>query len=423
MATQSTVGLGIQGGGNAGASQEPAAAVTSQGGVSPEYRRAYQDAMQDAMRAVMQARPEGGAGEASAEAGEAGEASAEPDAEASAEAEPAPAAQASLRARAPPLVSPTGAPGPDVISAVCAVRDPADGSYALARQVGLPPEICDAWAGMDERERDACVHTFQFANTADLSMPQAAVCAASLDSARLTERELLQCVRAEGGLPEGRCTRELRAALVLADNAPIGDAMLRLQARAAQRSTGERESVRQIREIIEKATPQQSDVFDLMALCRWDRAGPRDARANEILTETYLALPAAERAICNEGNADCATLDSIQDMCHSVQHRMGSNAFVAKVDDFYGAGGFTDASQLLQSSMELYPEPYGSAFSEMLIACESDKTQADVARTLLSSNRGSVVRHREICRRLDEGHGALPRMTPEMAAVAAMKAM
>lgn len=369
-------------------------------GTSPEYMRAYQQAMQDALRTVA--------------------------AESARAAQAQPPAAPLARAAPPPLVSasPLSAASADVVSAVCAVRDPSDGSYALARQVGLPAEVCDAWAGMSEMERDACVHTFRYSNTGELSMQMASMCAASLSEALgTTDRELMQCVRAEGGLPEGACTTQLRSALVLADNAPIAEAVKRAQARSAQRSTGDREALRQIRAISEKATPQQSDVYDMAALCRWDRGGARDARANELLTEAFLALPAAERRLCNEGNADCEALTSVQDMCHSIQHKMGSNAFVAKVDDFYGRGGFTDAAQLLKGSMELYPEPYGSTFSEILIACESDKTQADVARALLSTDRGAVVRHRELCRRIDEGVSALPRMTGEMAAVAAMNAV
>jgi len=374
-----------------------------QGGVSPEYMRAYQQAMQDALRVV--AAGTQGAAAAAAQGG----------------------ASLPPGGSSPPLVSasPLGAgASADVISAVCAVRDPSDGSYALARQVGLPAEVCDAWAGMSEMERDACVHTFRYSNTGDLSMQQASLCAAKIsDALRTTDRELMQCVRAEGGLPEGACTTQLRAALILADNEPIAEAVKRAQARASQKSTGDAEALRQIRQISEKATPQQSDVYDMAALCRWDRGSARDARANELLTEAFLALPAAERRLCNEGNADCASLQTVQDMCHAVQHKMGTNAYVSKVDDFYGRGGSTDAAQVLKGSMELYPEPYGSTFSEILIACESDKTQADVARALLSTDRSAVVRHRELCRRIDEGVSALPRMTGEMAALASMTAM
>ena len=392
-----------------------------QGGVTPEYMRAYQQAMQDALRVVASASAEparqGAQGMQARQAAQ--------GMQARQAAQGMQSSQGAQGVASSPLVSASPlSSSPDVISAVCAVRDPADGSYALARQVGLPAEVCDAWAGMSEMERDSCVHTFRYANTDDLSMQMASMCAAKLsDALRTTDRELMQCVRAEGGLPEGACTTQLRSALILADNEPIAEAVKRAQARAAQRSTGDSEAVRQIRAISEKATPQQSDVFDLVALCRWDRGGARDARASELLTEAFLALPAAERRLCNEGNADCEALRSTQDMCHSIQHKMGSNAFVAKVDDFYGRGGFTDAAQLLKNSAELYPEPYGSTFSEILIACESDKTQADVARALLSTDRSAVVRHREICRRIDEGVSALPRMTGEMAAVAAMNAM
>jgi hypothetical protein len=394
------------------AAQAQAAPRGAQAELSAEYMRAYQQAMQDALRTV------------AAEGARAAQA-APPAQAAPAQAAPARAAPAQAAPPPPPLVSASPlSSSPDVISAVCAVRDPSDGSYALARQVGLPAEVCDAWAGMGEMERDACVHTFRYSNTGELSMQMASMCAASLSEALgTTDRELMQCLRAEGGLPEGACTTQLRSALVLADNAPIGEAVKRAQARMAQKSTGDREALRQIRAISEKATPQQSDVYDMVALCRWDRGGSRDARANELLTEAFLALPAAERRLCNEGNADCEALNSVQDMCHSIQHKMGSNAFVAKVDEFYGRGGFTDAAQLLKGSMELYPEPYGSTFSEILIACESDKAQADVARALLSTDRGDVVRHRELCRRIDEGVSALPRMTGEMAAVAAMNAV
>jgi hypothetical protein len=45
-----------------------------------------------------------------------------------------------------------------------------------------------------------------------------------------------------------------------------------------------------------------------------------------------------------------------------------------------------------------------------------------VARTLLSTSRGDVARNRDICRRIEEGVGLLPRMTSDVAQVSALLA-
>jgi hypothetical protein len=314
-----------------------------------------------------------------------------------------------------------GAPSDDVFAAVCSVRSE-EGGYPLAAQVGLPAAVCAAWQGMSGEEREACVHTFSNANTSLLRPSMVQMCGAAVgDALGISESELMTCVRAPA-LGQGLCMTALRGPLVLADNAPMAEQLQREEVRQAQALTGEPEAVRRVKLMAAKEAPTRDDVYDLVSLCRWDRGTPQDARANEILAETFLGLPAGQRAICTEANNFCGAIDSVNGICHAVQHKVGTNAYVAKVDDFYAGGEFSGSDQRLALTMQLYPEPYGGAFSEVALACGLDRSQAEVARTLLATSRGDVARNREICRRIEEGVGALPRMTSDVAQVASMLA-
>lgn len=309
----------------------------------------------------------------------------------------------------------------DVFSAVCSVRGEG-GTFPLAEQVGLPQAVCSAWGGLTDMQRDACVHTFSNANTPDLQPLRAQLCASSMATALgMTETDLVGCVRAPS-MPHDLCMTGLRVPLVLAENEPMSRQLDREATRRRERVTADADAVKRIRTLIAKEAPTREDVYSLVSLCRWDRSLPKDARANEILAETYLNLPVGERAICHEANDFCSQLDSVDKMCHAVQHKVGTNAYVAKVEDFYASGEYSVADQRLAMTMQLYPEPYGSAFMEMAVACDLDRTQADVARTLLAQSRGDVVRNRELCQRISEGVGMLPRMDQDIAAVAALMA-
>jgi hypothetical protein len=322
---------------------------------------------------------------------------------------------------APAAPAPIGAPKDDVFAAVCSVRSEG-GGYPLAAQVGLPEAVCTAWQGMSGEEREACVHTFQNANTSSLRPSQVQMCGAAIgDALGISDAELMSCVRGPT-LGQGLCMTALRGPLVLADNAPMGEQLKREEVRQAQALTGEAEVVRRVKLMAAKEAPTRDDVYDLVSLCRWDRGTPQDARANEILAETFLGLPPGQRAICTEANNFCGALESVNAICHAVQHKVGTNAYVAKVDDFYAGGEFSGSDQRLALTMQLYPEPYGGAFSEVALACGLDRSQAEVARTLLATSRGDVARNREICRRIEEGVSALPRMTQDVAQVASMLA-
>lgn len=322
--------------------------------------------------------------------------------------------------------SSTNSPAPlssaDVIAAVCSVRD-ASGGYTLAQQVGLGSAVCDRWAGMTEPQRQDCIHTFAHANSSSLVPSRAAMCSSAIgDAVGLTDLEMLACVRGSN-MAEGSCLEGLRAPLVLSDNAGMAERLKRMSALSAARLTGDEESIRTIRGIAAKAVPSRDDVYQLSAMCRWDRGSPADARANEILAETFLTMPAAQRALCGEHNADCNAMTNVAEYCHAIQHKVGTNAFVAKVDQFYTEGEFGGSEHELARTMELYPEPYGASFSEILHACNvHDRTQGDVARTLISSSPAHVTRHRDLCSRINEGAGALPRMSGEMAAAVSMAA-
>jgi hypothetical protein len=336
-------------------------------------------------------------------------------------------AEAATPSEAPPAgpaaadpMLPFAMPG-DVFSAVCSVRGEG-GTYPLASQVGLPEGMCSAWSALTDIQREACVHTFSAANTSELEPLRAQLCASSVSGALgMTATEMVDCVRAPN-MPHQVCMSSLRVPLVLAENEPMSRQLDREASRRSEAVTGDSEAIGRIRTLIGKDAPTREDVYSLVSLCRWDRGLPTDARANEILAETYLNLPAGERAICNEANAFCGNMESVANMCHAIQHKVGTNAYVAKVEDFYAAGEYSVADQRLAMTMQLYPEPYGSAFMEMAVACNVDRTQADVARSLLAQSRGDVVRNREICRRIDEGVGMLPRMDHDMAALSALMA-
>jgi len=334
----------------------------------------------------------------------------------------APMAATTPAAPAAPMAAISSMPASDdVFAAVCSVRTP-EGGYPLATQVGLPVAVCAAWEGLNAEERTACVNTFRNANTNLLRPSEVQMCGAAMsDALGISSSELMSCVRAPT-LGQGLCMTALRSPLVLADNAPMAEQLKREETRAAQALTGEPEAVRRVKLLAAKEAPTRDDVYDMVSLCRWDRGTPEDARANEILAETFLGLPPGQRAICTEANNFCGALDSVNSICHAVQHKVGTNAYVAKVDDFYAGGEFGGADQRLALTMQLYPEPYGGAFSEVALACGIDRSQAEVARALMSSSRGDVARNREICRRTEEGVGALPRMTSDVAQVASLLA-
>jgi hypothetical protein len=309
----------------------------------------------------------------------------------------------------------------DVFTAVCSVRGPND-SYPLAAQVGLPDAMCAALPQLSALERAACDHTFRLSNTSELKVTEAEVCSAAVSrTLGLTPEEMVACVRLPR-MGQGRCMTALRSPLVLAENAPMAEQVRREQSRRAETTTGEAESVRRVRMLIDKEAPTREDMFELVSLCRWDRGRPEDARANEVIAETYLGLPLGQRVICTESNDFCADIGTVAGICHAVQHKLGTNAYVAKVDDFYASGGFVGADQRLAMTMQLYPEPYGGALSEIALACNLDRTQVDVAQSLLSTSRIDVLRNREICKRVEEGVGLLPRMDQNTAQVTALLA-
>jgi hypothetical protein len=310
-----------------------------------------------------------------------------------------------------------------VIDAVCSFERNSEVGDVRS-MVGLPAGLCAAWSDLVDREdiKADCMHMFETANSADLDVTRATRCATALSSSlRMPANDILNCVAptsAVGVAGRDACSLSLRSALILAGNQPIMAAMQDRGVVAAKGVTSQPEQIRRLKEIVEMRNPTTEHVTEMANLCRWDKGHPRDLEANTALAKMFMGMRPQDRQICNMSNNNCEAISSIGEMCNAVHNKIGTMAFMAKVDDFYDRGGFGGIGHQLARAAEVWPEPFNETFNDVLYACGINRAQADVVNALIDSSETAIVRNRDICDRIDRRGSILTPMTSSIAAMA-----
>lgn len=331
---------------------------------------------------------------------------------------PAPAAQTPAPITAGPSVPGTA------IDAVCAMERSVGELSDVRSMIGLPNGLCAAWTQMrdDDGLKADCMHMFENANTADLDVARATRCATALSSnLRMPANDILNCVAptsAVGVAGRDACSASLRSALILAGNTPIMQALEDRESVRAKGGTSQPEQVKRIKEIVQQRNPTTEHVTELSHLCRWDRGQPRDLEAHTALAKMFMGMRPQDRDICNLSNDNCAAIGSVNEMCNAIDNKIGTMAFMAKVDDFYDRGGFGGIGHQLARAAEVWPDPFNETFNDVLYACGVNRSQADVVNALIDSSETAIVRNRDICDRIDRRGSILTPMTSSIAAMA-----
>jgi len=311
-----------------------------------------------------------------------------------------------------------------VIDAVCAMERSVGEMGDVRSMVGLPNGLCAAWSHLetDDGIKADCMHMFEKANTSDLDVARATRCATALSSdLRLPANDILNCVAptsAVGVAGRDACSAALRSALILAGNAPIMQAMQDRESVMAKGGTSQPEQIRRIKEIVQQRNPTTEHVTELAHLCKWDKGQPRDSEAHTALAKMFMGMRPQDRDVCNMSNDNCAAIGSVNEMCNAIDNKIGTMAFMAKVDDFYDRGGFGGIGHQLARAAEVWPEPFNETFNDVLYACGINRAQADVVNALIDSSETAIVRNRDICDRIDRKGSILVPMTSSIAAMA-----
>lgn len=317
----------------------------------------------------------------------------------------------------------TAAPPGSALDAVCAMERDVD-TGDVRTMIGLPNGMCAAWMHLRDREdtKADCMHMFEKANTADLDIARATRCATALSSdLRMPANDILNCVAptsAVGVAGRDACSRALRSALILAGNQPIMQSMQDRESVLAKGGTTQPEQIMRIKEIIQTRNPTTEHVTELAHLCKWDKAQPRDLEAHTALGNMFMGMRPQDRDICNISNDNCAAISSVGEMCNAIDNKIGTMAFMAKVDDFYDRGGFGGIGHQLARAAEVWPEPFNETFNDVLYACGINRAQADVVNALIDSSETAIVKNRDICDRIDRRGSILLPMTSSIAAMA-----
>jgi hypothetical protein len=312
-----------------------------------------------------------------------------------------------------------------VIDVVCAMQRDGDGnSGSLQSMVGLPQGMCAAWSNLKDRDdiRSDCMHMFEKANTGEMDIARATRCATALSSdLRMPANNILNCVAptsAVGVAGRDACSSALRSALILSGNEPIMTAMRDSESVKAKGGTTQPEQIQRIKEIIQERNPTTEHVTELAHLCKWDKGQPRDLEAHTALSKMFMGMRPQDRDVCNMSNDNCAAIGSVGEMCNAIDNKIGTMAFMAKVDDFYDRGGFGGIGHQLARAAEIWPEPFNETFNDVLYACGINRSQADIVNALIDSSETAIVRNSDICDRIDRKGSILLPMTSSIAAIA-----